>query len=113
LAAARNATVIEHPDHIALMPPGASLRWRGYPFMLVLIPEGRDAASVQNEPGVRAVYVIEPDTADEALNSRTLEAYLACKAPVRVCACRACDLRPFLRQAEALRARGYLLEVVR
>lgn len=105
--------MIDPPDYIVMARPGAFPRWPDFPHCLLLLPEGRTAASVLNEPGFSAVYLVEHDAGSDALNSAALEGYIASRVPLRFYARRARDLRPILRRREAMQRRGWLVEVVR
>jgi hypothetical protein len=98
------------PDYLFLVPRAGVLpQMDGFPHRLALLPNGASLGALGWQS---AAFLIEPDCAREALNDPALEGYLTAKVPVLFFARRARDLRPVLRRTEALRARGYLVEVL-
>lgn len=102
------------PDYIAIVPNSADIpvSWPGFPHTIALLPDGHALNDLLATPRVWGTFLIEPASTDEALNGAALPGYLKARTPVLIYARRPRDLRPILRQADAMRRRGYRIEVL-
>lgn len=102
------------PDYISVTSgPVVIPRYADHPRAVAILPIGVGIDDVGG-PGQRiaGIFLVDPDCAGQALNDTALDAYLRARTPILIFAARARDLRPFLRRAEAFRARGMTIETM-
>jgi hypothetical protein len=102
------------PDYILLARDGnIPPRFPDFPHAVALLPSGIGVDQLGTEAARSCCcFLVDPDCAHVALNDPALSAYLVERLPVIVSAQRRRDLKPFLRRADAFRARGYSVEVM-